>query len=83
MVLCPHCGELPPREVVWYNEAYRKPGFPLAPVCPVCKVCGAEVAAGQKQYNGRVLILNGTCGSGKTSVAVELMQKHGFHALCR
>jgi cytidylate kinase len=80
MITCPNCGDIAKNEIEVYNEALRKQSFGLLPILPTCKRCGAEVAVSHTCNGGNIIVLNGTCGSGKSTVA-ELLVGKGFLAI--
>ncbi|NLD98834.1 MAG: dephospho-CoA kinase [Fibrobacter sp.] len=77
MITCPNCGELEINDITIYNEYLRKQDFSMLPVLPTCRRCGEEVAITHKCTGGTVIVLNGTCGSGKSTIAEILLTK-GF-----
>ena len=81
IIACPHCGILTAGQIAIYNQALRKQRFDISPVLPCCLECGAEVSIETRYDSGNVLVLNGTCGSGKSSVAEVLMKERGFAAV--
>lgn len=81
-IRCPACGLLDLSLVQVYQESLRRQTFRLLPVLPTCRQCGQAVAVTFARQEGlRALLLNGTCGSGKSSVAEALMELHGFAAI--
>ena len=80
MINCPNCGDLTKDDVQIYNENLRKQSFKLLPVLPLCKCCGAEVSVINKCSGGNIIVLNGTCGSGKSTVA-EVFAGRGYLAI--
>ena len=80
MITCPNCGEMALDEVLIYNENLRKQDFRITPVLPTCKLCGAEADVFHKCGGGNIIVLTGTCGSGKSTIAEIFMQK-GFAAM--
>lgn len=80
MITCPNCGRITNEEVQVYNESLRQQSFSISPVLPVCKLCGAEVEIVHQCSGGHVIVLNGTSGSGKSTVAEALIEK-GFLAI--
>lgn len=75
---CANCGELEKHEVVLYSEELRRQKFSISPLYPVCRRCGAQVTAEKRPGRGKVVLLNGTCGSGKSSVAEALRRYYGW-----
>ena len=77
---CPHCGEVPEDGITLYREDLRIQNFTVYPILPVCRSCGAEIVFYPEQAGdgGSIIVLSGTCGSGKTSVGEQLMRRHGF-----
>jgi len=80
MITCPNCGEITKEDVKLYDESLKKQNIGISPVYPTCKLCGAEVAISHTCNGGNIIVLNGTCGSGKTTVA-ELLADKGFLAI--
>jgi gluconate kinase len=82
--VCPHCREIPIEQVIVYNQQLRVQQFELYPILPTCRVCGSEVS-----FTGRptglegqkLLVLSGTCASGKTTTACALRAKYGFDVI--
>jgi gluconate kinase len=80
MITCPNCGELNKADVQIYNESLRRQSFNILPILPVCKRCGSEVTVLNKCSVGNIISLNGTCGSGKSTIA-EALSARGFLAI--
>lgn len=82
MINCPNCGEIAIaiEEIQIYNENLRRQNFTLSPVLPTCKRCKAEVGITHKCSGGNIIILNGTSGSGKSTVA-EILAGKGYAAI--
>ncbi|WP_160692310.1 AAA family ATPase [Clostridium sp. C2-6-12] len=79
--ICPKCGHLHNENVKIYNENLRKQSFNISPILPTCLICGSEITLNSSSICGdecEVIVLTGTCGSGKSSSAEILMEKHGF-----
>ena len=80
-IICPTCGSITKEDVVLYDVLLRRQRFGHTPMNPRCKACGHEVAIHNPASGGQVIVVNGTCGSGKSTVAWELMQHHGYYAI--
>ena len=80
MILCPNCGELLKDDVQLYNDSLRKQNINISPVVPYCNICGAEVTVSNTCNGGKVIVINGACGSGKTTIA-EILQDKGYLAI--
>ncbi len=52
----------------------------MSPVLPTCVHCGREVEITHRCNGGNIILLDGTCGSGKSTVA-EILLKKGFLAI--
>ena len=77
MITCPNCGERAKDDITIYSENLRKQDFDMSPVLPTCAHCGEVVEITHKCDGGNVIVLNGTCGSGKSTIA-EILLKKGF-----
>lgn len=80
MIDCPNCGEITRENIKIYDESLRKQKIGISPILPTCKLCGAEVVVSHICNGGNVIVLNGTCGSGKTTIA-ELLVDMGWLAI--
>ena len=80
MIICPNCGELTKEQIHVFNKNIRKQDFGLLPVLPTCRFCNAEVEISHICSEGNIIILNGTCGSGKSTIAEQMIKK-GFRAI--
>ena len=80
VITCPACGALEKQDIHIYNAALRKQQFALSPILPTCKRCGTEVVIEHTCDGGQIIVLNGTSGSGKSTVAEELAAQ-GFGAI--
>ena len=80
VISCSKCGKLSKKEILLYNESLRKQTFDILPILPTCKRCGTEVAVLNVCKGGNVIVLNGTCGSGKSTIA-EILIKKGYKAI--
>ncbi len=80
MITCPNCGQLAKSDIAIYSETLRKQDFDMWPILPTCVHCGKEVENTHKCNGGDIIVLNGTCGSGKSTVA-EILVKKGFLAI--
>jgi len=66
------------------NEKLRSEHIPISPILPTCAVCGAELACnvdGTVNPEIRVIVLTGTCASGKKTIAQILQRRHGFRII--
>lgn len=79
MIICPNCGEIPVYDVRLYDESLRKQNIGISPIRPTCRLCGTEVTVSHacEGKGGNIIVLNGTCGSGKTTIA-ELFVIQGW-----
>ena len=80
MITCPNCGSLTKDDILIYSENLRKQSFSMSPVLPTCKRCAAEVTITHKCGSGNIIVLNGTSGSGKSTIA-EILSEKGFLAI--
>ena len=80
MINCPNCGEITRDNVKIYDESLRKQNIGISPILPTCKLCGSEVVVSHICNGGNIIVLNGTCGSGKTTIA-ELLVDKGWLAI--
>ena len=80
-ISCPVCGGIDKNDVVLYDTKLRKQNIDISPVHPTCRRCNSPVVINNKCCGGELIILNGTCGSGKTTVTEELMKNHGYYAI--
>ncbi len=80
IINCPNCGEISKDNVKIYSEGLRKQNINIMPILPICRLCGAEVAISHTCSGGNIIVLNGTCGSGKTTIA-ELLADRGWLAI--
>ncbi|MBP7402794.1 MAG: hypothetical protein KBA30_09275 [Clostridia bacterium] len=81
VLTCPECGPLGREDVSVRCERLRRQNLQILPVFPTCRSCGSEVAVRHACTGGSLIVLNGTCGSGKSSVAEELAARHGYLAM--
>lgn len=77
IINCPNCGEITKDNVKIYDESLRKQNIGILPILPTCKLCGAEVVISHTCNGGNIIVLNGTCRSGKTTIA-ELLAGKGW-----
>lgn len=77
---CPNCGKILKDNVDIYNESLKKQDMGILPVLPVCRTCKEAVRVSNISKGGNVIVLNGTCGSGKTAIA-EILANKGFLAI--
>ena len=47
----------------------------MLPILPTCSHCGEEVETTHRCNGGTIIVLNGTCGSGKSTIAEILAEK--------
>lgn len=80
MIHCPNCGEINKTDMQIYNENLRSQNILITPILPTCNFCGNEVTISHTCQGGNIIVLNGTCGSGKTSIA-EQLQNDAFLAI--
>lgn len=80
-ISCPSCGIIETADIDLYKTELRKQRFELTPIYPTCKRCGSLLRIENPRRGGDIIVLSGTCGSGKSTVAIELMQKHGYVAI--
>ena len=80
MIVCPICGAIEKSDVKLYDETLKSQNILISPLHPTCKFCGMEVSISHTACSGNVIVLNGTCGSGKTTVA-ELLADKGWFAI--
>jgi len=78
---CPKCGPIPLSKITVYNEGLRKQNFSILPILPTCNTCGSEAEVKSRTQGGHIILLNGTCGSGKSTTAEELVKNHGYLAI--
>jgi len=72
---------MPLDSITIYSESLRKQTFDISPILPICNACGSEAEVVGCTQGVKVLLLNGTCGSGKSSTAEEFVKSHGFLAI--
>jgi len=77
MISCVNCGELSSEDVQIYRDDLKKQHVKILPVLPICMRCNAEVEISHTCTSGNIIVLNGTCGSGKTSIA-EYLQDNEY-----
>ncbi len=77
MVTCPNCGEIDKGDIIVYSETLRKQDFSMSPILPTCRHCGNEVEITHRCNGGTIIVINGTCGSGKSTIA-EILAGKGF-----
>ncbi|MHB1153294.1 MAG: methyltransferase domain-containing protein [Eubacteriales bacterium] len=76
--VCPECGDIDKDSVEIYNAQLRKQNFSISPIVPTCKHCLSEIIIINAPEGAELIILNGTCGSGKSTVAEEMMKNYGY-----
>lgn len=75
MIYCANCGEITKDNIMIYDESLKKQNLRISPIYPKCKLCGSDVAVLNVKNCANVIVLNGTCGSGKTTIAELLADK--------
>ena len=80
MILCENCGELPKESVQIYRDDLKKQHITILPILPTCSQCNTRITISHADTCGNIIVLNGTCGSGKTSIA-EYLQDNGYLAI--
>jgi len=75
VIICPNCGDIAKENVKIYDDSLKKQNIGILPVNPTCKLCGAEIVISHTVKDNNIIVLNGTCGSGKTTVAERLADK--------
>lgn len=75
MITCPKCGEVSKENIFIFNEKIKKQNIKIIPILPTCKICNSEVSVSCVCDGINLIVLNGTCGSGKTTIAERLMEK--------
>lgn len=80
MITCPKCGLIPKNDIQIYNENLRMQSFSMSPILPACKHCASDIYISHRCNGGNIIVLTGTCGSGKSTVA-ELLSGKGFLAI--
>ncbi len=80
MVFCPTCGELELAQVELYDASLRRQAFGHTPIRPTCRKCHAPLRLLHRCSGGELIVLTGTCGSGKSTVA-ELLAQQGWAAI--
>jgi len=78
---CPTCGNIPLDSVTIYNKSLHRQTFNISPILPTCNICDANVTVTGNTNGIKILLLNGTCGSGKTTTAGEFVKNHGYLAI--
>lgn len=80
-IICPVCGELQKDDITLYDTKLRRLNLDISPIHPTCNHCKSDVKINRKCYGGEIIVLNGTCGSGKSTIAMELMKHYGYYAI--
>lgn len=80
MALCPQCGWIHRTQVRLYDETLKKQRMDILPVHPTCRGCGSEVEISDMNRDGEIIVVNGTCGSGKSTVA-EYLSGMGWYGI--
>jgi len=79
--ICLICDAISLDNITVYNESLRKQTFSISPILPTCCICNSEVEVSGCTQDVKIILLNGTCGSGKSATAEELVKSHGFLAI--
>lgn len=81
--LCPKCGEI--TEYSLHNDRIdQRKRISIKPICPTCIKCGADISISHSHVDSpdtRLVVLTGTCASGKSTTAEALIARHGFYAI--
>lgn len=80
MIRCPNCGDIAKEQVELYDISLRRQNFAHTPIYPTCRSCHAPVQLLHRCDGGEAIVLTGTCGSGKSTVA-ELLVRQGFWSI--
>lgn len=80
MITCPNCGAVDKSQAELYDVSLRKQNFGHTPIRPVCRKCHAPLQLSHRCSGGELIVLTGTCGSGKSTVA-ELLAQQGWLAV--
>ena len=77
---CPRCGPLSIDRLGLYRPGmFNANSMRLDPHCISCGGCASyQRRPDQLASRGSVLVINGTCASGKSTISHLLAQKHGF-----
>lgn len=78
---CPVCGRLSKYDIEIYNRKLRKQNFKHSPIVPACRICKSEVSITSSLTDVQVIIINGTCGSGKSSIAEWMEERYNYKAI--
>lgn len=79
-IFCQNCGEILKDDINIYDERLKKQNISISPILPRCKFCDAEILISNTARRCTIIVLNGTCGSGKTTIAEMLVSK-GYLAI--
>ena len=81
--LCPECGEVSAYSLHPEKVPQRKK-IGIKPIFPVCAACDAELylsSSPTPRPDTRLIVLTGTCASGKSTTAEALIARHGFYGI--
>lgn len=81
--LCPNCGVVA-HVALHPNGVKQRKQISIRPILPACATCGAEVRLHHPpahRTDTRLIVLTGTCASGKSTTAEVLIAGHGFHGI--
>ncbi len=80
---CPRCNS-DVRFTLHNEKVVQKKRIAIKPILPTCLACGTEVRVHPRpasMQGGNLLVLIGTCASGKSTTAEMLIQRHGFYGI--
>ena len=81
--LCPKCGEI--TKYILHNDSVEQhKRTSIKPILPTCMVCGAEISICHSPGHNpdtMLIVLTGTCASGKSTTAEVLIARHGFYGI--
>ena len=81
--LCPNCGEIT-KYILHNDRVEQQKRTSIKPILPTCMVCGAEISIRHSPVHNpdtMLIVLTGTCASGKSTTAEVLIARHGFYCI--